>query len=198
MKRYYFAIFYFFLTSCIPAYLPKYNKIQANNVLDEQNLNKIVKKTDIIILTDQLENEENSLGHQYLLGVIPFTSIYLQVSPNSLATEALEDILSTFNFNIIKLNINEYATYANQHINTLAIKPEIKNLSLSGFDLLFFRYLSCSGSLEIHVFKNNQLEKNFSYSLDKSKYKFTAHVHELELLLEKALKDSLIDLISKL
>lgn len=204
MKKFCLIFFLISYSSCIPAYLPKYTKIKADSPLLESRLEKMIRKKTIVILKSKALFEEKSLGHQYLFGIIPFTAIYLSESSDILVSKVLEDILSSYTYNTISCDAAELEAIAkNQEIN-LIIQGQIEDLSVSGFDAIFFRYLSVSGNLELKAFKkikdwqNNQTNYQQKYPLDKSMYKLTAHLSQLNLLLEKSLRDNVIKFISEL
>ncbi len=204
MKKRFLIFFLLIYSSCIPAYLPKYDKIKSDSSLLGQNLERLIKKQTVVIVQNPEQEEEKSLGHQYLFGIIPFTAIYLKEPADILATKVLEDILNSFGYNtIISEPCGLEAINQNQTVKFF-VQGKIKNLSLSGFDALFFRYLTVSGNIDFMVFKNIESYQNKQpydqqrYPLDKSIYKLTAYLSELNLLLEKSLRDNTIKFITQL
>lgn len=204
MKRLCLIFLLLIHSSCIPAYLPEYNKIKSDSSLLGENLQRLIKKQTVVIVQNPEQEEEKSLGHQYLFGIIPFTSIYLKESADILVTKVLEDLLTSFGYNTIISNSSDLETVIKNQEVKFFIQGKIKNLSVSGFDVLFFRYLSVAGNVDFKAFKNiksyqdNQPSYQQQYPLNKSIYKLTAHLSELNLLLEKSLRDKTIKFVTDL
>jgi hypothetical protein len=95
-----------------------------------------------------------TVGHQYLLGFIPFTSVFLQHGAGIFFDEVATDVLRENGYQV--LAVNEGARHLLPLLRPeLVLQTGVKDFRLNGFDAIFFRIVTLRGELTADFFSGD-------------------------------------------
>lgn len=134
---------------------------------------------------DESKSDE-ILGHQYVLGIIPFTSLYLEHGIDSFFTESLVQHLHAQGIAPVIVSQRFSDSY---RANALVLSAK---LSASVYDLIFTRFVSFSGNL---IVSGNDVEISFGDFYSQAQYPLIGHLLQTEVL-EQLSKSKITDLMS--
>jgi hypothetical protein len=135
---------------------------------------------------------EKILGCQYLLGIFPFTRLYLQHGVNHLLRETAVDAAISSGLTAALLGAGSAEKTAG--LPQLGFKSELDSLSLNAFDLLFFRYLKADGQIRLKAENSSVSNRMTSETVSEiagSEFRSYGHLPALSRLLEQSVDRSL-------
>jgi hypothetical protein len=180
------------MSACLPYGLPEYISGMKSSLNTGRN-NKTAKdrfplaktgagtrRAVLVAGEEESARTQDSFGHQFLLGVIPFTSLYLEHGVDSLLHETAVDALETSGY--LPYLVKEEDLYSAVQLLSpqLILRPTVSSLSLNAYDALFFRILSVSGGLSLYCYQlenNGLLSNNLCVRDEISKREIKAYAH---------------------
>ncbi len=196
------------LSACVPMGLPEYfspfyqpKQGHLANIISQTAHNNPVAL--IVFNGDKSYTSINSattvkhLGSQYLLGIFPFTSLYLQHTLDSLLIEKTINNLKVLGYQshvTHKKNVKYIASLLQPN---LVISPTFKT-SINAYDLIFFRLLSLKGWLKVNFLDaNGNTMHSETLPIHKHNYKRTGFAPLLAQLLESSLDKALEEILKQ-
>ncbi len=193
-------------TSCLPMGLPEHF---SSVKFESTHANPRMVLPTALVLVDETRGlgstangfDTPTLGHQYLLGIIPFTSVYFEHSEYSFVTEILQDTLHDFGFRVALTTLSQGDSVAAQLRPALIIQPNVQKLRLNAYDLFFLRSLNTDGDVSMSLLfpdKTGELIENARLPLriDASKYTRLGLAPELSEFARSAIHSSLTRALS--
>ncbi|MFN8388701.1 MAG: hypothetical protein U0136_00250 [Bdellovibrionota bacterium] len=158
-------------------------------------LQQLEAQGPIALVIDESLNgaEPSTLGHQYLLGIFPLTSVYFQHGVERQATELVVDALLEKGYRVVTAPPSAAPSAAAQVRPSVVIRPQIVGLRINGFDAVFFRMLDLSGELRV-TFLSLDAEREVREvrrSLAETHYKKYAHAPLLANTFQRKVRSAL-------
>jgi hypothetical protein len=156
----------------------------------------------IAIVLSNKDNVNHSkpkiLGHQYILGIIPFTNLFLQHSPEQLVLEMTIERLQNYGFRVFITDKNHVSLAGNTIQPSIIIEPVINSVKINAYDAIFYRILNANVTLQFEYSKlsnSGLITPTRHYIVEKSKkrYKQFAYSPALSLLLEQTVGEAIDD-----
>lgn len=141
-----------------------------------------------------------SLGHQYVLGIFPLTSVYLEHSAQTELTEVALSKLQEEQYEVTLVEEPALPSVVALFSPQLIIQPTINTLDVNAYDLLFVRLLKVEANLTTQLYwrhassrQNTTTYKMRTQELSHSEklYRRYAFAPSLAFLLQKTLKQTL-------
>ena len=151
--------------SCFPMGLPEYFAgdhrqgaaeapsagLEPKSAEDQSPVEPYCRSKPLIIVVPDLPpaDGERTLGTQFLLGVIPFTRLYLEHGAES---QLLETVIEAAQANsCMPLIVQESSLHAARALfdSTIVVRPRVQNLSINAYDLIFSRLMSVSAEITL-------------------------------------------------
>ena len=152
----------------------------------------------VLVVAAEEADAGPALGHQYLLGVIPFTNLYLAHGLDTLLEETLLDLLLQQSFAPVVVYEKDFEDALGLIPAAFAVKPEAAALALNAYDALFFRILNLSGTLALTVLQQGaEAPVREVAELDSRKYRSYGYAPELASLLVQNTKDGWEQMLPK-
>jgi len=140
-----------------------------------------------VVVTPRGQEADSSVGYQFVLGLFPFTRVFLEHGPQTLLHELLID----------QLQVSGFEVYSNRSAPTqaealkpeLLIQPTIESFSLNAYDGLFFRLRSLAIEAKVPPLG--------AISLSKKEVAKSAHAPELARFAEERIQFELRALLER-
>ena len=129
------------------------------------------------------------LGHQFLLGFIPFTSVYLQHDPNSLLIETVVEQLLRDGFRVALYPEGSGRVAGRRLPDAILTRLRFSELRVNAFDLLILRSADIDGSVQIDFsspFNPDEPVKRLVAPVEVNEFRRLAHAPALAALLERS------------
>lgn len=194
---------------CVPMGLPEHFSaaVAENELIDPQTRPHLARHLparkrvllalgkDFELGTKITEADRSSLGSQYMFGLFPFTRLYLEHGEQSLLLELLIDVLGEEGFSVGICRAQDAQTLAELTDTQLVIYPNIDELSVNAYDVLFIRILRIYGVLTLS-YENKNLASVVGPRVDRREikqriYRSYGLAPRLARLLERTLKEEL-------
>ena len=134
-----------------------------------------------------------TIGHQYLLGMIPFTRLFLQHTKESLVIETALKLVGELGADPLVV-ARDHATKVAHHVQPRAIvAPSLSDLSIVAYDAFFFRLIRVSGTVNLRFLKIESdrgsliLEREVAMPIAMSQFRRRGHAAVLAYLTESEL-----------
>ncbi|MCB0324843.1 MAG: hypothetical protein KDD69_14770 [Bdellovibrionales bacterium] len=135
----------------------------------------------------------DTLGYQFLLGLIPFTRVYLQHGAQSFAHEVLVELLREQGYTPAVVAHADRIAAASALRPALVLSLEIEGTSLHAFDAFFFRVLSLESDLTLERFDStgSTVVQTKHLTAEESLYRRFGYGPALAALLRQKLRSEL-------
>lgn len=133
-------------------------------------------------------------GHQYFLGFIPLTSVYLQHDLQSLALESAAEKFHEAGYRVAFAPEHDESLLPKLFPESYVLDVSLENIRLNAFDLLVVRLADLSGELRLDVrspFATDAPVRSLREPLERSEYRRFAHAPALANMLEQEINDAL-------
>ena len=163
-----------------------------------------VNSVDFLIVREKPFSKYQTLGHQYLFAVIPFTSLALKRGESSLGSELLAQELNTQGYSVAFTDPESLGVAALIFRPNYVLSMSITNATATAYDALVFRILNVSGDLTLSQYRSSNMSKTpvTKRHFDETQYKKFGTVRSIERLFglesEKTVAEMLKPFISKI
>lgn len=152
----------------------------------------------VLVLKPSLGEAEEIIGHQYVLGFIPATRLYVQQGVKDYVYETVLEQLQLEGHDVLTADESTAARAASIFEPNHIIKAEIGSISTTAYDGLLMRIASASASIDYTSFsvnKRGELEASGDVTFERTRRltKRSARAPILSALLEDTIADTLSD-----
>lgn len=141
--------------------------------------------------------DSSSLGHQYLFGVIPLTSLFLEHHPEQLLFETLTAELLQRGYTVYRASCGERGPLIRAVHPDWILEADLPALRINGFDLFFLRLMALDGDIRLRSWTCRDCctdrgapAREQRVHLDASEYVRYAHAPQLAALLQERMQRS--------
>lgn len=178
----------FCLNACFPAALPEYFSHFGQRDVYSRS---ILKRQKALVLVDPgklyAPEKQKSYGSQFILAAFPLTYLYYPHGETSAAIEIILDRLRYFGFEPVVVPKKHFLTAQEIVQADLIIEPELNDLKLNAYDLIFYRKLSVKSSLQLKYYKSAKIFYQNNFDFSNSKYRANASAKGLAYYFERTL-----------
>jgi len=146
-----------------------------------------------VVTADQQEDERtSSLGHQYLLGILPFTRVFAQHGVSSFAEEVAGRILTERGYRVVYVPRKTLARTLFEMPLSLIVAPR-PEVRVNAFDLFVVRMAAISGEVACDFYSPSSLGlmRTGKGEVEESEYRKQAQAPVLADLLERSLRSGI-------
>ena len=143
------------------------------------------------------------LGHQWVFGVIPLTRLFFQHNAESVMLESLRDVLQEERFRCLLVAEADLPSVVPLVRPDLIISPRLKEVSVSAYDVFFFRVVSLGAELTLDLMEWEATGKSaplrrFNKMLSSDAVKRYAHADMLASEFTELLQDGIYEGVRQL
>ena len=183
-------------SGCIRTAIPEYySGLQSGGTPSPGNSQRALRRvqaspTIIFVRKDLVPEPDLTIGHQYLLFFLPFTSLYFPEGAQREMEELAMEVLTEKGNLVLTLNEKDAAELPLGPDTPSVYRIDLQSPRLNAFDVFFFRILDMSGQISVSISRPNELPEEITVPIDSTSYRKFALGPRLSYQFHKALRDS--------
>lgn len=158
-------------------------------------------RSRILLIAPPAETAEHeTLGHQYILGILPVTSLYVEQGSRDFAREAILEQLQLEGHDVLTAPPESAALALELFRPNHIIEPEINHLSASAYDVFLLRIASASADVRYSLLRPDSsgaitVSASLPIAENRRLIKKTARAPLLSALLDDVVRQTVTELL---
>lgn len=140
-----------------------------------------------------------SLGHQFLLGFIPFTRVFLEHGPERFLTEVFIQVLLDEGHRVLEVPASQMRGVPPQVPLSAALTLSVEELRVNAYDAVFFRIADVAGRVLIRYLSPSNFTplRQEEFALDATEYRRQAQAPVLSSMLQRNFRTAAQSLLQR-
>lgn len=132
-------------------------------------------RPNLILVSGDEEAPDRTLGHQYVFGFIPLTSLFLPRGPERAAVEIAAELFTERGFSVLLAPEDSVAALEASFGFPPVCRVSLSSPRVNAYDLFLFRSLDVSGDLKMLINTRGEPDESFSVNLNETDYRKFAY-----------------------